>query len=199
MTAVVDGGVFDAAHYRATLAEFCSARTLPAWCYTDPEFYRREMERCFRPNWHFIGHESELSEPGQYISTDLVIGPVLVVRGRDGMVRAFANTCRHRGARLLDNGHGKCATIVCPYHAWTYGHNGELRGAPAISACRWFNSSPGHHYFNNLADFWIFNPRVARDFCTTLPRCARARSTAPRSPPLSCFATWCRTTRFARS
>ncbi len=133
MTAVVDGGMFDAAHYRATLAEFCSARTLPAWCYTDAEFYRREMERCFRPNWHFIGHESELSEPGQYISTDLVIGPVLVVRGRDGMVRAFANTCRHRGARLLGNGHGKCATIVCPYHAWTYGHNGELRGAPAMN------------------------------------------------------------------
>ncbi|MBT3558984.1 MAG: aromatic ring-hydroxylating dioxygenase subunit alpha [Rhodospirillales bacterium] len=124
--------LFDPAHYAETLADFGSARTLPAWCYTDASFFQREMERCFHSNWHFIGHESEIAEPGQYIAVDLVIGPVIVIRGKDGEIRSFANTCRHRGARLLENGQGHCATIVCPYHAWTYEHSGNLRGAPAM-------------------------------------------------------------------
>ena len=132
MAEMENNDLFDPAHYAATLAGFGSARTLPAWCYTDAAFYRREMARCFRPNWHFIGHESEIAEPRQYISTDLVTGPVLVIRGRDGTLRAFANTCRHRGARLLEAGQGDCATIVCPYHSWTYDHSGELRGAPSM-------------------------------------------------------------------
>lgn len=133
MSVMIEGDLFDPALYAATLAEFGAAQTLPAWCYTDADFHRREIERCFRPNWHFIGHESEVSEPGAYISTDLVIGPVIVIRGQDGEVRAFANTCRHRGARLLEAGHGRCRTIVCPYHAWTYNQTGELRGAPSMN------------------------------------------------------------------
>ncbi len=132
MPAMAHDDLFDPAHYAATLADFGAARTLPAWCYTDPAFYQRETERCFRPNWHFIGHESEIADPGQYISTDLVLGPVMVIRGRDDTLRAFANTCRHRGARLLGAGHGRCAAIVCPYHSWTYDHTGALRGAPSM-------------------------------------------------------------------
>ena len=126
-------GLFDPARYSATLAEFEAARTLPAWCYIDAEFYRREIERCFRPNWHFIGHESELPNAGDYLSVDLAIGPVLAVRGKEGELRAFANTCRHRGARLLPSGEGSCRVISCPYHSWTYGLSGELRGAPAMN------------------------------------------------------------------
>ncbi len=128
-----NGGLFDPAHYAATLGELGAARTLPAWCYTDGEFHRREMERCFRPNWHFIGHESEMREAGDYMSIDLAIGPILAVRGKDGEVRAFANTCRHRGARLIEAGQGTCKTISCPYHAWTYNLTGELRGAPSMN------------------------------------------------------------------
>ena len=127
---MTNGELFDPALYAATLAEFGVARTLPASCYTDPDFHRREIERCFKPNWHFIGHESEIAEPGDYISTDLVIGPVIVNRGQDGGIRAFANTCRHRGARLLEAGQGRCKTIVCPYHAWTYALDGTLSRTP---------------------------------------------------------------------
>ncbi len=128
-----DSGRFDPAHYAATLADLETARTLPAWCYTDAEFHRREIDRCFRPNWHFIGHESEMPGPGAYMSVDLVIGPILAVRGQDGQVRAFANTCRHRGARLIEAGQGTCKAISCPYHAWTYSLDGDLRGAPSMN------------------------------------------------------------------
>lgn len=133
--------LFDPQNYAATMREFGHARTLPPWCYTSAEFHAREMERCFRPNWHFIGHESEIAEPGDYISADLVIGPVIVMRGRDGEPGAFANTCRHRGARLLPAGQGNCTVISCPYHSWTYGLDGALRGAPAMAEVPGFDRS----------------------------------------------------------
>ena len=73
----------------------------------------------------------ELAEPGSYLAVDTVPGPVLLLRDGEGRIGAFANSCRHRGARLLD-GHGRCRTIVCPYHAWTYGPDGRLLGAPGM-------------------------------------------------------------------
>ncbi len=133
MSNPANGGLFDRSHYAATLEPLVNARTLPAWCYTDPKFHHREVDRCFRPNWHFVGHESEIPAAGDYISADLVIGPVVVVRGSDRELRAFANTCRHRGARLLEAGQGSCKAISCPYHSWTYNLSGELRGAPSMN------------------------------------------------------------------
>jgi phenylpropionate dioxygenase-like ring-hydroxylating dioxygenase large terminal subunit len=133
MSVSASKGLFDPAHYAATLGDLAAARTLPPWCYIDPEFHRREIELCFRPNWHFVGHESEVPARGDYISLDLAIGPALVVRDADGSVRAFANTCRHRGARLIAAGQGTCKTISCPYHAWTYSLSGDLRGAPSMN------------------------------------------------------------------
>ena len=107
------------------------ASTLPPACYTSPEFYRREIERLFRRHWQFAGREEQLAGPGDYRCHDGPAGPVLLVRGEDGRVRAFANSCRHRGARLL-SGAGNCRRIVCPYHSWAYRVDGRLAAAPGM-------------------------------------------------------------------
>ena len=123
--------LFDPARYRGVRRPVAEAETLPAWCYTSPEFYAREVDRIFTPGWHFVARADQLAEAGSYLAVDTVPGPVLLLRDGEGRIGAFANSCRHRGARLLD-GHGRCRTIVCPYHAWTYGPDGRLLGAPGM-------------------------------------------------------------------
>ena len=104
--------------------------TLPSRYYIDETIARQEQERIFRRSWCYVAHESELAEPGSYL-TDLVAGqPIMVLRDREGALRAFYNVCRHR-AHLLLKGCGKLkpAGITCPYHAWTYALDGRLKAA----------------------------------------------------------------------
>jgi len=123
--------LLDPAHYRGVRRPVAEAETLPAWCYTSPEFSAREVKRIFGAGWHFVGRADQVEAPGDYLTVDTVAGSLLLLRDRAGHVGAFANSCRHRGARLLD-GHGHCRTIVCPYHSWTYGPDGALLGAPGM-------------------------------------------------------------------
>ena len=118
----------DPAHFDAVRRPLLEAETLPTWAYTSPSFYRREVERIFGKVWNFVGHVDQLPEPGSYVAFDFVGVPVILARGKDGRVRAFANSCRHRGAKLLE-GCGTAAAIRCPYHSWTYDLEGRLRGA----------------------------------------------------------------------
>jgi phenylpropionate dioxygenase-like ring-hydroxylating dioxygenase large terminal subunit len=129
--------LFDPAHYAKARLPVLDAETLPPWCYTSPRFYEREVERVFKTSWNFIGREDELPKPGAYAAYDLVGEPILVVRDRAGKLRAFANSCRHRGTRLLD-GTGNCRGIVCPYHGWAYGLNGDLLGAAGMEETHGF-------------------------------------------------------------
>ncbi len=122
---------FSPAAYANVRKPLSEAETLPTWCYTSPEFYRREVERIFRPAWRLVGREDEFVGAGAYRTLDTFAGPVLVVRGDDGRLRGFVNSCRHRGALLLE-GQGRCGAIVCPYHAWKYDLDGALLGAPAM-------------------------------------------------------------------
>lgn len=105
---------------------------LPFSAYRDVDVYELEMEHAFRGDWVAVCSVSELTEPGSYRS--VVIGDelVAVVRGADGELRALSNNCRHRGTMLLDDGFGRLegTSIVCPYHAWSYDHQGSLRGVP---------------------------------------------------------------------
>jgi phenylpropionate dioxygenase-like ring-hydroxylating dioxygenase large terminal subunit len=124
--------IFDPATYAGVRRPLAEAETLPADCYLSPVFHEREIERIFRPRWRFVGRADEIEAPGAYRAVDTFAGPVAVVRGRDGVLRAFLNSCRHRGAQLLA-GAGRCASaIVCPYHAWKYDLDGRLLGAPAM-------------------------------------------------------------------
>ncbi len=103
---------------------------LPAWVYNHPELTRLELDRILKPSWQIVCHVNSIPTAGDYVTFDLGPESVMVLKDRDGSIRAFHNVCRHRGARLLD-GEGNCpATITCPYHGWTYRHDGGLIGVP---------------------------------------------------------------------
>ncbi|MEA2999346.1 MAG: hypothetical protein QOK17_1179 [Sphingomonadales bacterium] len=104
--------------------------SLPGWLYRDPEFFAVEMERVIRPAWQVVCHESEIPAPGDWRTIDYLGESVVVIRGDDGAVRAFANVCRHRGSRLVGGGGGCAKRLTCPYHAWTYALDGRLIGVP---------------------------------------------------------------------
>ena len=109
------------------------ATTLPGRYYYDPDIYRQEQERIFGRLWVCVGRADVIPQPGDYLTVDLAGESVLVVRGRDGVVRAFLNVCRHRGARLCTEPCGHVAgAIQCRYHAWSYGLDGRLLGAPNL-------------------------------------------------------------------
>jgi phenylpropionate dioxygenase-like ring-hydroxylating dioxygenase large terminal subunit len=118
-----------AARLDETPAE-ASPRALPAWVYNHAALTRLEQQRILMPSWQIVCHLNSIPKAGDYVTFDLGTESVVVLRDRDGAVRAFHNVCRHRGARLLD-GAGACpATITCPYHGWTYRHDGALIGTP---------------------------------------------------------------------
>jgi len=114
----------------ASAARHAPPHALPAWVYNHPEMTRLEHERILLPSWQLVCHVNSIPRVGDYETFDLGRESVLVLRDRDGTIRGFHNVCRHRGARLLD-GAGNCAaTITCPYHGWTYRHDGGLIGMP---------------------------------------------------------------------
>jgi phenylpropionate dioxygenase-like ring-hydroxylating dioxygenase large terminal subunit len=104
--------------------------SLPAWTYSDPEFFRAEAERVMRPSWQVVCHLSDVAARGQWHTLEFLGESILVVRGQDHAVRAFTNVCRHRGSRLVDGASGCARKLVCPYHAWTYNLDGSLAGVP---------------------------------------------------------------------
>ncbi|MBV8496240.1 MAG: aromatic ring-hydroxylating dioxygenase subunit alpha [Gammaproteobacteria bacterium] len=99
--------------------------------YCEPEIFALEVERLLMRHWHCAGHQSQLPEPGDFLTVDFCGESLLIVRGQDREIRAFYNVCRHRGSRVCSEsaGHARGGVFVCPYHAWTYGLDGRLRGA----------------------------------------------------------------------
>ncbi len=95
--------------------------------YTDPTVFERELTRVFDRDWVLVGRQGTIPKPGDYMTGKLGKRPVVCIRQKDGSIRAFANVCLHRYARLLD-GRGNKSRIVCPYHAWTYEISGQLIG-----------------------------------------------------------------------
>ena len=104
------------------------AYTIPASYYLDTEIHQREKEAVFYRNWWYAGHQSHLKEPGSYLTVQLCEQNIIVIRDKSGELRAYYNVCQHRGHELL-SGSGKVRTITCPYHAWSYGFDGELKAA----------------------------------------------------------------------
>ena len=122
---MLPANLFDSTHYKDVRRPLIEASTLPSWCYTSEAFYQREVEQIFLKQWNFAGRLDEIPDSGDYMSLDFCGESVIVIRGKDDVVRAFANVCRHRSARLLE-GRGRCRTIVCPYHSWVYDLDGTL-------------------------------------------------------------------------
>jgi len=123
--------MFDPAHYAAVRLPAPKASPLPNWCYTSPAFYAREVERLFMKVWNYVGHASQIPEPGDFFTHDIAGMPIILIRGDDGDIRAFHNSCRHRGS-MIATGAGACKTLMCPYHNWTYGRDGRLIATPLI-------------------------------------------------------------------
>lgn len=125
---------------KATQAYHQGQLTLPQRYYLAPELYAEEQERIFARRWLCLGRAAELAQPGDFVVHSLAGESVLVVRGQDGVVRAFYNVCRHRGTRLCEAPHGRLSeTIQCPYHAWTYTLDGALIGAPHMNEVAGFD------------------------------------------------------------
>ena len=103
--------------------------------------YAVEQERIFARVWNFCCHESEIAQPGDFLTLSVAGSPVLVNRDRDGGLRAFFNTCRHRGSRVVAASCGTARSFQCSYHHWTYGLDGRLRSVPGEEAydCRPFD------------------------------------------------------------
>lgn len=119
------------APYVWTAPPLGDAESAPPGFYVDPVVFKAEIEHIHLKTWFFVGRVEELRNPGDYKALDTVGGPVLLIRDRDGALKAFANVCRHRASMLLD-GCGNVTSIACPYHGWTYGLDGDLVGAPGM-------------------------------------------------------------------
>lgn len=100
----------------------------PVAAYNDPERFRREVDRVFHHLPLGLALRIELPAPGSYKAMTVMERPIIVVRSEDGVVRAFINACRHRGAQLCQAGSGTIKRFVCPYHAWRYDLKGQLSG-----------------------------------------------------------------------
>lgn len=101
---------------------------LPVNIYTDADILAAEMKSVFRHHPMLVGHTSSVREPGSYLLSDWSSFPYVIVRNTDGRLRAFLNTCRHRGARLVSGKEPCLKAFVCPFHGWTYGLDGRLKG-----------------------------------------------------------------------
>jgi choline monooxygenase len=104
--------------------------------YVESSSLARERDAIFARTWQLLGPVSQVAERGEYVAAEIAGMKLFVIRGRDGELRGFRNVCRHRGARLLEEGAGRCATIRCPYHQWVFDDKGALVTAP------WFGEDP---------------------------------------------------------
>lgn len=139
--------------------------TLPGAWYYDPAHYQRELEAVWYREWVCVGREEEIAEPCDYLVAEIGTQRVIVTRNADGALKAFHNTCRHRGSLLCAGERGRFprGRIVCPYHTWTYSLDGELITTPARLECADFDARDyslysvsvdtwGGFVFVNLAD-----------------------------------------------
>ena len=97
--------------------------------YNSPEAFRHDLERIFGRHWFLAGHAGSAPAPGDYYLADIGTESIIIVRGQDGVLRAFANVCRHRGSHVCTKPEGHASVLVCPYHAWAYNLDGTLRSA----------------------------------------------------------------------
>jgi choline monooxygenase len=128
------------------------AKSAPTRFYTDPVVFKAEIEHIHLKTWFFAGRVEDVANPGDYKAIDTVGGPILLVRDEEGVLRAFANVCRHRASILLQ-GVGNTNRISCPYHAWNYLLDGTLAGAPGMREVPKFEKPP-HGLIGIRLEIW---------------------------------------------
>src|SRR6185503_4887408 len=114
------------------------ARTIPSAWYRDERVAERERRSVFATSWQAVGRADQVAGPGAFVTGDVAGEPVLAVRGSDGVLRAFFNVCRHHAAAVVPEACGTLALLRCPYHGWSYGTDGALKGAPEFDGVQGF-------------------------------------------------------------
>jgi Rieske 2Fe-2S family protein len=130
-----------AVQFRKTAETFrAGAKTLPQRYFVSQEIFAQEREKIFSKQWVLVGHENQIAQAGGYFTSEVGGESLIIVRGKYGTIHGFHNVCRHRGSRLIENRNGQLFVgIQCPYHAWTYGSDGRLLGAPHMDDVPGFN------------------------------------------------------------
>lgn len=119
----------DAAHRYASLVNLRDG-TIAREIFSSREIFEEELEKLFTRAWLFVGHESQVPEPGDFFVSRMGAESVILTRDRQRKVHVFLNSCRHRGMKVCLYDHGNTQTFTCPYHAWSYSTNGSLVGVP---------------------------------------------------------------------
>lgn len=119
------------------------ATAMPPGLYHDPGIFALERDRLFARGWLCAGLAAEIPKAGDYLTFSINDQPVLVIRGEDMQIRALGNVCRHRMMRLVE-GRGSCSRLVCPYHAWSYGLDGQLLAAAHMKRTPGFDPRQVH-------------------------------------------------------
>jgi choline monooxygenase len=141
------------------------ASTIPAAWYIDRRVLDLEQRTVFRRSWQVAGHAADLRAPGDYIACELPGGePIVIARGTDGVLRAFYNVCRHHAAAVVADPWGSAQQFRCPYHGWTYGLDGALKGTPDFAdVCDFDRSAHGLIPIDcDAAEQWVW-VRLERD------------------------------------
>jgi Rieske 2Fe-2S family protein len=127
------------------------AKTLPQRYFASPDVFAREQEEIFAKQWVLVGHQSQISKAGDYFVANVANESLIIVLDQKSTIRGFYNVCRHRGTRLREDRSGHASAIQCPYHAWTYGLDGRLMGAPHMDGVPGFNKADYSLHAVNLA------------------------------------------------
>ena len=132
------------------------AKTLPQRYFISPEIFAKEQEVIFSSQWVCVGHQSEIAKAGDYFVREVAGESLIILRDKGGELHGFYNVCRHRGTRLREDRAGQAApghvsAIQCPYHAWTYGLDGRLIGAPHMDEVQGFDKADYSLHSVNLA------------------------------------------------
>jgi Rieske 2Fe-2S family protein len=143
--------------FRRTPETFeAGAKTLKQEYFVSREIFADEQEKIFAKQWLLVGHQSQVAKPGDYFLSAVAGESLIVIRDRRSVIRGFYNVCRHRGTRLIQTDRagqadcGHASAIQCPYHAWTYGLDGGLIGAPHMDQVPGFDKTDYSLYPVNL-------------------------------------------------
>ena len=138
--------------FRKTAETFATgAKSLAQRYFVSPEVFAEEEDRIFSKQWVLVGHQNQIAEPGDYFVTEVASESLIIVRDKGGEVHGFYNVCRDRGTRLREDRIGHLSAIQCPYHAWTYGLDGRLIGAPHMDQVPDFDKADYSLHAVNLA------------------------------------------------
>src|SRR5437762_11195936 len=156
-------------------------KSLPQKYFVAPEVFAEEQETIFSKQWLLVGHQSQIPDAGDYVVRQVIGESLIVIRDKSGEIRGFFNVCRHRGTRLKEDACGHASAIQCPYHAWTYGLDGRLIGAPHMDEVPGFEKSEYSLNSVNLAmwEGFIFVNLADREARLRSEATARQRSGDP--------------------